>query len=82
MAMTAPRPIETTCNMADYANPFESGQLTLQLFDLRREAVLREARDWFPSRIQSGELSRIDHNGEWPKKRSVPHGTGIWLLRS
>jgi len=27
--------------------PFESGQLNLQLFDLRREPVLREARDWF-----------------------------------
>ena len=27
--------------------PFESARLNLQLFDLRREAVLREARDWF-----------------------------------
>lgn len=27
--------------------PFESGLLNLQLFDLRREAVLREARAWF-----------------------------------
>lgn len=27
--------------------PFESGLLNLQLFDLRREAVLREARSWF-----------------------------------
>jgi len=27
--------------------PFESAQLNLQLFDLRREAVLREARHWF-----------------------------------
>jgi hypothetical protein len=27
--------------------PFESGMLNLQLFDLRREAVLREARAWF-----------------------------------
>src|SRR5882724_1142690 len=27
--------------------PFESAKLNLQLFDLRREAVLREARDWF-----------------------------------
>ena len=29
------------------ATPFESAQLNLQLFDLRREPVLREARDWF-----------------------------------
>lgn len=27
--------------------PFESAQLNLQLFDLRREPVLREARQWF-----------------------------------
>jgi hypothetical protein len=27
--------------------PFESAQLNLQLFDLRREPVLREARNWF-----------------------------------
>jgi hypothetical protein len=27
--------------------PFESAQLNLQLFELRREAKLREARDWF-----------------------------------
>jgi hypothetical protein len=27
--------------------PFESAQLNLKLYELRREAVLREARDWF-----------------------------------
>lgn len=27
--------------------PFESAQLNLQLFDLRREPLLRKARDWF-----------------------------------
>src|SRR5437667_5696617 len=27
--------------------PFESAQLKLKLFDLRREPVLREARSWF-----------------------------------
>ena len=29
--------------------PFESAQLNLQLFELRREPVLREARSWFLS---------------------------------
>ncbi|CAN5859858.1 hypothetical protein BH23GEM5_BH23GEM5_16560 [soil metagenome] len=29
------------------STPFESAQLNLQLFDLRREPVLREAREWF-----------------------------------
>jgi len=28
-------------------SPFESAQLNLRLFELRREPVLREARDWF-----------------------------------
>ena len=27
--------------------PFESATLNLKLFELRREAVLREAREWF-----------------------------------
>jgi hypothetical protein len=27
--------------------PFESAQLNLQLFDLRREPLLRKARDWY-----------------------------------
>ncbi len=31
----------------DVPTPFESAQLNLQLFDLRREPVLREARAWF-----------------------------------
>src|SRR5579871_6217026 len=29
------------------STPFESAQLNLKLFDLRREPVLREARSWF-----------------------------------
>jgi hypothetical protein len=29
------------------STPFESAQLNLQLFDLRRDPVLREARAWF-----------------------------------
>jgi hypothetical protein len=31
----------------DMPTPFENAQLNLQLFDLRREPVLREARNWF-----------------------------------
>jgi inosine/xanthosine triphosphate pyrophosphatase family protein len=33
--------------MAIMPTPFESAQLNLQIFDLRREPKLREARDWF-----------------------------------
>src|SRR5213076_916572 len=49
-----PRPIHSRqqirnpqCKLADMPTPFESAQLNLQLFDLRREPVLREARAWF-----------------------------------
>lgn len=31
----------------DMPTPFESARLNLELFKLRREPVLREARDWF-----------------------------------
>ena len=33
--------------MADIKPTHEQGQLQLQLYDLRREAKLRQARDWF-----------------------------------
>ncbi|MGA7521779.1 MAG: hypothetical protein WBW84_04820 [Acidobacteriaceae bacterium] len=48
--------------------PFESAQLNLQLFDLRREPVLREARAWFtrdfsPETFEELQaLIRGDHN--------------------
>lgn len=29
------------------STPYESSQLILKLFELRREALLREARNWF-----------------------------------
>ncbi len=39
--------------------PFESAQLNLQLFDLRREAVLREARDWFLQEFNPESLPEL-----------------------
>jgi hypothetical protein len=42
--------------------PFESALLNLQLFDLRREPVLREARDWYMREFNPetfGELVKI-----------------------
>ena len=58
--------------------PFESAQLILKLYELRRESVLREARNWFirdfhPDTIadvQAGMAS--EHN---PKLRMV---VGYW----
>jgi hypothetical protein len=39
--------------------PFESAQLNLQLFDLRREPVLREARAWFLSEFNPETLTDL-----------------------
>ena len=39
--------------------PFESGLLNLQLFDLRREPALREARAWFLNEFNPETLSEL-----------------------
>jgi hypothetical protein len=39
--------------------PFESAQLNLKLFDLRREPVLREARSWFVADFNPDSLVEI-----------------------
>jgi hypothetical protein len=39
--------------------PFESAQLNLRLFELRREPVLREAREWFLWEFNPGSLADI-----------------------
>jgi hypothetical protein len=39
--------------------PFESAQLNLQLFDLRREAVLREARAWFMTEFNPESFAEL-----------------------
>jgi len=39
--------------------PFESAQLNLQLFELRREPVLREARQWFLADFNPETLAEL-----------------------
>ena len=39
--------------------PFESAQLNLQLFDLRREPVLHEARSWFLREFNPESLAEL-----------------------
>ena len=39
--------------------PFESAQLNLQLFALRREPVLREAREWFLREFNPESLAEV-----------------------
>lgn len=51
--------------------PFESAQLNLQLFDLRREPVLRAARSWFLLDFNPETLAEVvaavsgEHNAEF-----------------
>jgi hypothetical protein len=39
--------------------PFESAQLNLQLFELRREPVLREARRWFTAEFHPDSFEEL-----------------------
>jgi hypothetical protein len=39
--------------------PFESAQLNLRLFDLRREPVLREARSWFLNEFNPESITEL-----------------------
>jgi hypothetical protein len=39
--------------------PFESAQLNLQLFDLRRDAVLRDARAWFLNELNPESFAEL-----------------------
>ena len=41
------------------ATPFESAQLNLKLFELRREPVLREAREWFLREFNPESLAEL-----------------------
>jgi hypothetical protein len=58
--------------------PFESGQLILHLFELRRDPVLRQAREWFLREFHPRSLAEVvavlggEHN---PHYRMV---TGYW----
>ncbi len=60
------------------ATPFESAQLILKLFELRRDPVLREARTWFIREFHPETLADVkaamasEHN---PKLRMV---VGYW----
>jgi hypothetical protein len=60
------------------ATPFESAQLILKLFELRRDPVLREARTWFIREFHPETIADVkaalasEHN---PKLRMV---VGYW----
>ena len=58
--------------------PFESAQLNLQLFDLRREPVLREARSWFLLDFHPQTLAEFVAAVSGERNASVRMVLGYW----
>ena len=58
--------------------PFESAQLNLQLFDLRREPVLREARAWFLLDFHPESLAEFVATMTSDRNASVRMVLGYW----
>jgi hypothetical protein len=58
--------------------PFESARLNLQLFDLRREAVLREARDWFLREFNPESFAEMIAVIRGPKNAAFRMVLGYW----
>ena len=58
--------------------PFESAQLNLQLFELRRETVLREARDWFLSEFNPESFAELVTLARGERNASFRMVLGYW----
>lgn len=58
--------------------PYESAQLNLQLFDLRREAVLREARTWFLTEFNPETFDDLIRLAGGDRNSSVRMVLGYW----
>ncbi len=60
--------------------PFESAQLNLHLFDLRREPVLREARAWFISEFNPESLAELAALVSGERNASFRMVIGYWEM--
>jgi hypothetical protein len=58
--------------------PFESGLLNIQLFDLRREPVLREARAWFSNEFNPETFTEFVALVSGERNASVRMVLGYW----
>jgi hypothetical protein len=58
--------------------PFESAQLNLQLFDLRREPVLREARAWFVREFNPEDFAEFTRLVRSERNASFRMVAGYW----
>jgi hypothetical protein len=59
-------------------SPFESGLLNLQLYDLRREPVLREARAWFLRDFNPNSLGELVQTVGSERNASFRMVVGYW----
>jgi hypothetical protein len=57
---------------------FESGLLNLQLYDLRREPVLREARAWFLRDFNPSSLAELGEAVSGDRNASFRMVVGYW----
>jgi hypothetical protein len=58
--------------------PFESALLNLQLFELRREPVLREARDWFLREFNPESFAELVALARGERNASFRMVLGYW----
>ena len=58
--------------------PFESAQLNLHLFELRREPVLREARAWFLAEFTPESFAELVAAAAGPRNASFRMVLGYW----
>src|SRR5262245_22105287 len=58
--------------------PFERAQLNLQLFELRREPVLREARSWFLLDFHPQTLAEFVAAVTGERNATIPMVPGYW----
>jgi hypothetical protein len=62
----------------DMSTPFESAFLNLYLFELRREPVLREARDWFAREFNPESFAELVTLAAGVRNASVRMVLGYW----
>jgi hypothetical protein len=60
--------------------PFENAQLNLQLFDLRREPVLREARNWFLQEFNPDTFAEFAAIVGGPRNAAFRMVLGYWEM--
>jgi hypothetical protein len=58
--------------------PFESATLNLKLFELRREPVLREAREWFLREFNPETIEQLIAVVSGPRNTSFRMVVGYW----